>query len=104
MNYGAGIKATEAARALQSRYYKGVSSRNGEVTGVAVKPYSGTIAIRKLTPKECFRLQGWDDDYFERAAMVCSDTQLYKQAGNGVTVPLVEAIGKEIAKYERESV
>ena len=96
MNYGAGIKTTEIARALQSRYYKGVSSRNGEVTGVAVKPYSGTIAIRKLTPKECFRLQGWDDDYFERAAMVCSDTQLYKQAGNGVTVPVVEAIGKAI--------
>ena len=62
------------------------------------------IAIRKLTPKECFRLQGWSDDYFERAAMVCSDTQLYKQAGNGITVPVVEMIGKEIAKYERKSV
>ena len=60
------------------------------------------IAIRRLTPKECFRLQGWSDDYFERAAMVCSDTQLYKQAGNGVTVSVVEAIGKEIAKYERK--
>lgn len=54
------------------------------------------IAIRRLTPKECFRLQGWSDDYFERAVMVCSDTQLYKQAGNGVTVPVVEAIGKAI--------
>ena len=62
------------------------------------------IAIRRLTPKECFRLQGWNDDYFERAAMVCSDTQLYKQAGNGVTVPVVEAIGKEIAKHERKFV
>lgn len=105
MNYGAGIKTTEIARALQSRYYKGVSSRNREVSGVAVNPCnSDIIAIRKLTPKECFRLQGWDDDYFERAAMVCSDTQLYKQAGNGITVPVVEAIGKEIAKYERKSV
>ena len=105
MNYGAGIKTTEAARALQSRYYKGVSSRNGEVSGVAVKAYnSDTIAIRKLTPRECFRLQGWSDDYFERSAMVCSDTQLYKQAGNGVTVPVVEAIGKEIARHERKSV
>lgn len=105
MNYGAGIKTTEAARALQSRYYKGVSSRNGEVSGVAVKAYnSDTIAIRKLTPRECFRLQGWSDDYFERSAMVCSDTQLYKQAGNGITVPVVEMIGKEIAKYERKSV
>ena len=58
--------------------------------------YHCYLAMRKLTPKECFRLQGWSDDYFERAAMVCSDTQLYKQAGNGVTVPVVEAIGKAI--------
>lgn len=36
--------------------------------------------IRKLTPKECFRLQGFPDEYFERAAAVNSDSQLYKQA------------------------
>lgn len=54
------------------------------------------IAIRKLTPKECFRLQGWTDDYFEKAAFVNSDSQLYKQAGNGVTVDVVEKIGKKI--------
>ena len=204
MNYGAGIKKTDIARALQARYSKGISNHSGEVSGVAIpiltpnrsskmqngrrfkengepmftlttqdihgvginisghsvtkvtntcsclnandqrkifgakqsrtlvaigydtqKDKSGIfvetpegfvvyavwyekencyIAIRRLTPKECFRLQGWDDDYFERAAMVCSDTQLYKQAGNGITVPVVEAIGKEIAKYERKSV
>lgn len=50
--------------------------------------------IRKLTPKECFRLQGWTDDYFEKAAFVNSDSQLYKQAGNGVTVTVIEAIAK----------
>lgn len=54
------------------------------------------IAIRKLTPKECFRLQGWTDDCFERAAFVNSDSLLYKQAGNGVTVDVVYAIGKKI--------
>ena len=47
------------------------------------------ITIRKLTPKECFRLQGWTDDCFEKAAFVNSDSQLYKQAGNGVTVDVV---------------
>ena len=54
------------------------------------------IAIRKLTPKECFRLQGWTDDYFEKAEFVNSNSQLYKQAGNGVTVSVIEAIGKKM--------
>jgi len=52
--------------------------------------------VRKLTPKEYFRLQGWSDDYFEKAAFVNSDTQLYKQAGNGVTVNVVRAIGMKL--------
>lgn len=51
------------------------------------------VKIRKLTPKECFRLQGFSDDIFEKAKAVNSDAQLYKQAGNGVTVPVVYAIG-----------
>lgn len=54
------------------------------------------IAIRKLTPKECFRLQGWTDGYFERAQLVNSDSQLYKQAGNGVTVNVIEAIARKM--------
>lgn len=54
----------------------------------------GTWKIRKLTPKECFRLQGWEDDYFEKAQFVNSDSQLYKQAGNGVTVTVIEAIAR----------
>ena len=54
--------------------------------------------IRKLTPRECFRLQGWTDDYFERAQFVNSDSQLYKQAGNGVTVNVIY----EIAKWLKE--
>ena len=53
------------------------------------------IAIRKLTPKECFRLQGWTDDYFEKAQFVNSDSQLYKQAGNGVTVSVIRAIAEK---------
>lgn len=58
------------------------------------------VTIRKLTPKECFRLQGWTDDYFEKAAFVNSDSQLYKQAGNQVTVPVVYEIGARIAEVE----
>lgn len=64
--------------------------------------YQSYIAIRKLTPKECFRLQGWswkcgDDRYFERAEFVNSDSQLYREAGNGVTVPVVEAIAEQLS-------
>ena len=54
------------------------------------------IAIRRLTPKECFRLQGWSDDYYEKAAFVNYDSRLYMQAGNGVTVDVVYEIGKRI--------
>lgn len=54
------------------------------------------IKIRKLTPKECFRLQGWTDDYFEKAKQINSDAQLYKQAGNGVTVNVIQAIAERL--------
>lgn len=71
---------------------------SNELTIYAVwyKKYQCYIAIRKLTPKECFRLQGWTDEYFEKAAFVNSDSQLYKQAGNGVTVNVIEAIAKQL--------
>ena len=69
-----------------------------ELTVYAVwyEKYQCYIAIRKLTPKECFRLQGWTDDYFEKAEFVNSDSQLYKQAGNGVTVNVIRAIAERI--------
>lgn len=60
--------------------------------------YQCYIAIRKLTPRECFRLQGWSDEYFDRAELVNSDSQLYKQAGNGVTVPVIYEIAKRMRK------
>lgn len=197
MNYKAGSKTTDSARAIQARYNKGVCNRSGEVSGVVIpvltpvraekrqngrrfkengdpmftltsqdrhgiainvkeatkqgydvahegdsinlsipdsktrrgrvgkqlantldtscnqgifvqveneltvyaiwyEKYQCYIAIRKLTPKECFRLQGWTDDYFEKAKFVNSDSQLYKQAGNGVTVNVVRAIGDKM--------
>ena len=50
------------------------------------------LRIRKLTPKECWRLMGFDDEDYERAAQVNSNTQLYKQAGNSIVVNVLEAI------------
>lgn len=52
--------------------------------------------IRKLTPRECYRLMGFDDASFDRASKVLSNTQLYKTAGNSIVVNVLEAILKEL--------
>jgi hypothetical protein len=56
--------------------------------------------LRRLTPKECWRLMGFDDADFEKAAQVNSNAQLYKQAGNSIVVNVLEAIFKELFKGE----
>lgn len=61
------------------------------------------IRIRKLTPKECWRLQGFSDAQYEKAAAVNSNSQLYKQAGNAVTVNVVEEIGHHIMGIVHEN-
>lgn len=48
------------------------------------------MRIRKLSPKECWRLMGFDDSDFEKAEKVNSNTQLYKQAGNSIVVDVLE--------------
>jgi DNA (cytosine-5)-methyltransferase 1 len=60
--------------------------------GVAVSD----LRIRKLTPKECFRLMGFDDEDFVKAEAVNSNTQLYKQAGNSIVVDVVEHLIKAL--------
>jgi len=50
------------------------------------------LRIRKLTPKECWRLMGFSDEAYEKAAQVNSSTQLYKQAGNSIVVDVIEHI------------
>lgn len=53
-------------------------------------------AVRTYTPKECFRLMGFDDEDYEAAAKVNSDTQLFKQAGNSIVVDVLCEIFKEM--------
>ena len=65
-----------------------------EQQGVVVSDYR----IRRLTPRECWRLQGFPDSAFDKAQAVTSNSQLYKQAGNSVTVNVIA----EIAKYFKE--
>ena len=54
------------------------------------------LRIRKLTPKECYRLMGFDDIDYDRATAVVSNSQLYKQAGNSICVPVIEHILKNL--------
>ena len=60
-----------------------VKENHGSVYGTQDK---NNLRIRKLTPKECWRLMGFSDIDYEKAAQVCSKTQLYKQAGNSIVV------------------
>jgi len=57
-----------------------------------------TNRIRRLTPLECWRLQGFSDEQFFKAQKVNSDTQLYKQAGNSITVNVIQKIIENINK------
>lgn len=54
------------------------------------------LRIRKLTPKECWRLMGFDDADFEKARKINSDARLYQQAGNSIVVNCLEAIFKKL--------
>ncbi len=58
--------------------------------------------IRRLTPRECLRLQGFEDRQIDRILAITSDAQAYKQAGNSVTVPVVEAIGRRLRAVDAE--
>lgn len=57
---------------------------------------SDVFRIRKLTPRECWRLQGFPDWAFDKAQAVNSNSQLYKQAGNSVTVNVIAAIARRL--------
>lgn len=65
------------------------------------------MRIRKLTPKEYWRLMDFDDEDYNKASQVVSESQLYKQAGNSIVVNVLTAIfgqlfdGKEDVYKER---
>ena len=65
-----------------------------------ITPIDNGFRVRKLTPLECWRLMGFDDEDFYKAAQVCSNTQLYKQAGNSIVVTVLEEIFKMLIKAE----
>lgn len=84
------------SKTRRGRVGKGIS--NTIDTGCQMATLDNNYRIRRLTPKECFRLQGFPDELFEKAMAVNSDAQLYKQAGNAVTVNVAFAIAKSLPK------
>lgn len=77
---------------LQNKDYCDTLTASMGAGGGNVPIYQNELRIRKLTPKECWRLMGFDDEDFEKASKVNSNTQLYKQAGNSIVVNVLEAI------------
>ena len=89
-----------------SRVYdsEGVSTTlNAQGGGLGAKTglYNAGDKVRRLTPKECFRLQGFKDEMVELGYKLCiSDTQLYKMAGNAVSVPVVEWVAQRVLNWD----
>ena len=85
--FGFGMAALDGvARTLSARYYKDGSE--------ILIPQGNRKNPRRLTPRECARIQGFPDNFL----IPVSDTQAYKQFGNSVVVPLIEAVGKGIVR------
>lgn len=116
-------KMTEVTRCITARHASDISNRKGEHSAVFLEKYQITDdeehpmvvfvdkdkkvhigKIRKLTPRECWRLQGFTDEQFDKViATGMSDTQLYKQAGNAVTVNVISAVGQIIKEVENQT-
>lgn len=90
-DYNGRIKADQSADGTLTTNYGNDAERNG------VKIIEPNYRIRKLTPKECWRLMDFDDEDIDKAKAVgISDSQLYKQAGNSIVVAVLEAIFKQM--------
>ena len=84
-------------------FEQNVYDSNGLIRSIKAGGGSGNVPkvinpyrIRKLTPKECWRLMAFTDEDFHKAESVNSNTQLYKQAGNSIVVSVLEAIFRQM--------
>jgi DNA (cytosine-5)-methyltransferase 1 len=93
-DYNSSIRADQDTIGTLTTNCGNDASRNG------YKLIENGLRIRKLSPKECFRLMGIDDEDFHKAQKVNSNAQLYKQAGNGLIVDVFAAILKTMVKGE----
>lgn len=89
-------RETEYGNTLLARDYKGFG--NQAMNAVINIQNKNCLRIRKLTPKECFRLMGFDDSAYEAASKVVSNSQMYKQTGNSIVVDVLYYILVELYK------
>ena len=83
------VTEQKSVTAIDAHYYKGIGIRGNKMRAVAMNP-----RIRRLTPTECERLQGFPDGWTEGV----SNTQRYKVLGNAVTVNVIKAIAEKLLK------
>ena len=92
----------------EERYYPSSKTRGGRVSKMAHDAASvqGIVErggrIRRLMPRECLWLQGFDEEQIDKILAITSDAQAYKQAGNSVTVNVIEAIGRRLRAVDEE--
>ena len=80
----------------------GVDTASASVLKAELHETDEYLRIRKLTPTECWRLMGWKDDQINKIkASKISNTQMYKQAGNGIVINVLEAIFKQLFLSEK---
>ena len=96
------IPLTSASRAAirAARVFAGVAHTVDTANTHGIVLRGGRV--RRLMPRECFRLQGFSEDQIDKILAINSDAQAYKQAGNGVTVTVIEAIGRRIRAADAE--
>lgn len=100
------VKELTADEVLQlgdkSDYWTFENPNDDTITALIIFDNEGNFFIgyiRRLTPRECWRLQGFTDEQFDKVISAgISDTQLYKMAGNAVSVPVISAFGKQIKR------
>lgn len=99
----------EVAQTLDASYFKGTGSRNGKEREVIAEESNRTSIVRRLTPRECERLQGMPDDWSryginEKGAVYeLPDSARYRLQGNGIATPFWKVLLKRIsAQYERD--
>jgi len=97
------VMAFDAFNQTVSKTSKTLTCAASDVNHVGAV-YSPTMAVRRLTPKECERLQGFPDDYSmipwnKKPAELCPDGPRYKACGNSMAVPVMRWIGERIQKY-----
>ena len=81
----------------------GITPTMKENHGAVITTMTDNLRIRKLTPKECWRLMSFSDEDYDKASKVCSQCQLYKQAGNSIVVKVLEEIFKKLFKDTHSS-